>query len=284
MHRQGASALTFLLLATAGFLLWARSGAHAETVSITAVVTSTTPALEQGPSVELRGFAAPNARLVIKRGDAEIATGTANADGTFLITLVDQPTGQQIYTVYAYDSSGNPFAPITFSFNLNEGTATIVTGIFPGPSINIDKQAVKAGESVIVSGSTAPNSTVTTTVNSSVTQTLTTLADALGKWTQTVVTHNLEAGTHTAKAQAVTPTNTISSESTSVEFTVNPLEKCDGKKTADLNCDGSVNLTDFSILLFFWKKVYPANERADINTDGVVSIVDFSIMLYQWTG
>ncbi|MBI3571906.1 hypothetical protein HY091_00005, partial [Candidatus Kaiserbacteria bacterium] len=52
----------------------------------------------------------------------------------------------------------------------------------------------------------------------------------------------------------------------------------------DLNCDGGVNLTDFSILLFFWKATNPTNARADINHDGSVNVVDFSIMLYQWTG
>lgn len=274
----------FLLLAAATFFVFAHATVRAETISISAVVASTTPAVKQGPSVELRGFAAPNARLVVKRGDVEIATATANADGTFLITLTDQPTGQQIYTVYAYDTDGNALAPITFSFNLREGTATIVTGIFPGPSMTIDTQTVKAGQPVGLSGMTVPSSTVTVTVNSEATITLTTTADAAGRWLQSVATKDLEIGTHTAKAQAVTPTNTISSESASVTFTINPLEKCDGKKTADLNCDGSVNLTDFSILLFYWKKVDPANARADINNDGIVSIVDFSIMLYQWTG
>lgn len=285
---RSVAVVLFCTLLITGVLAFCTSGALAlggnSAVSISAVVSSTTPAVKQAPSVELRGFAAPNARLVVKRGDVEIATGTANADGTFLITLTDQPTGQQIYTVYAYDASGNPLAPITFSFTLSEGTATIVAGIFPGPSITIDQPAVKIGQAVSLSGATVPNSTVTVTVHSAVTQTLTTIADALGQWLQSIDTKNLEPGTHTAQAKAVTPSNTISSESASVEFTINPLEKCDGKKTADLNCDGSVNLTDFSILLFYWKKVDPANERADINNDGIVSIVDFSIMLYQWTG
>jgi hypothetical protein len=54
-------------------------------------------------------------------------------------------------------------------------------------------------------------------------------------------------------------------------------------RMADVNCDGRVNLTDFSILLFFWQQRTPSNGRADMNNDGIVDVVDFSIMLFQWT-
>jgi hypothetical protein len=53
------------------------------------------------------------------------------------------------------------------------------------------------------------------------------------------------------------------------------------KSTGDLNCDGAVNLVDFSILLFNWNS---SAEVADINSDGTVSLPDFSIMLFYWTG
>ena len=52
---------------------------------------------------------------------------------------------------------------------------------------------------------------------------------------------------------------------------------------ADLNLDGKVNSTDFSILLYFWKTSSPfSNSRVDINKDGKVDSVDFSILLYHW--
>ena len=47
----------------------------------------------------------------------------------------------------------------------------------------------------------------------------------------------------------------------------------------DLNNDGFVNLTDFSILLFYWNT---SNANADINGDGIVNLTDFSIMLFHW--
>ena len=54
-------------------------------------------------------------------------------------------------------------------------------------------------------------------------------------------------------------------------------------KGADLNFDNKINITDFSILLYFWNQKKSANPCADINFDGIVNIVDFSIMMYWWT-
>ena len=49
---------------------------------------------------------------------------------------------------------------------------------------------------------------------------------------------------------------------------------------ADLNCDTKVNLTDLSILMYYWQK--SGTTLADINKDKIVNLVDFSILLYWW--
>lgn len=257
---------------------------QATNISVSAVVVNETPVVTQNPTVELRGIIAPNVSYVITHDGIEIARGTTGADGSFTITLPGQPTGQQTFVISATDSEGRSFASLTFTFNLQSGTTTIVTGIFLGPTIAIDKTSVKLGESVTISGVSVPGSTVTLSVNSVKAMTESIVAGNDGSWSKNIDTANLGVGTHVAKARAVSSDSIMSAYSDEVTFAVNPLEKCDGKKTADLNCDGSVNLTDFSILLYFWQKTNPTNARADINKDGQVTIVDFSIMLYQWTG
>lgn len=47
----------------------------------------------------------------------------------------------------------------------------------------------------------------------------------------------------------------------------------------DYNHDGWVNLTDFSILLYYWGKHNPAH---DLSGDGYVNLTDFSITLFHW--
>ncbi len=280
-HRTSFLTLSVIVVAAAVFFFSAL--VQAANVSVTATVAGTTPPAQQLPTIELHGYATPKATLTVQRGTLTVATGTADNNAEFSFTLTDQPVGQQTYTVYAVDINGHALAPIIFVFTLSENTTTIVTGAFLGPSISIDKEAVKLGEPVVVSGITVPGSTVTLTVNSIRAFSYNAMAGSDGAWSKILDTTNLGVGSHSAKARAVTSSNTVSSYSTEISFAVNPLEKCDGKKTADLNCDERVNLTDFSILLYFWKKTNPANARADINKDGIVSIVDFSIMLYQWT-
>lgn len=53
--------------------------------------------------------------------------------------------------------------------------------------------------------------------------------------------------------------------------------------TADVDRNHIVDLSDFSILLFYYKKDYPfANLYVDINKDKKVDLIDCSILIYQW--
>jgi hypothetical protein len=236
------------------------------------------------PALQLKGLAAPSATVQINRNSILINTLTAATDARFDISLTNQPTGSQVYEISAIDVDGRALTPMTFALNLVNGSTTIIVGIFLGPSITADKATLTTAESVTVSGMTAPTSSVILTISSVTAKNYTLTADAAGRWSRTFTGSTLGQGTHTARARANTAASEISEYSQSVTFAVNPVDGCAGKTTADLNCDGSVNLTDFSILLYYWQKTNPANARADINRDGRVTIIDFSIMLYQWTG
>jgi hypothetical protein len=65
-----------------------------------------------------------------------------------------------------------------------------------------------------------------------------------------------------------------------------PKDCKEEKLSADLNCDGSVNLADAAILLSFWNKD-PSGatscQSPDINQDGNVNLADFAIIMSQWT-
>ena len=252
-----------------------------DSVSITAsVISGTTPA---DPIVQFKGLGSPTAPISIARDGTENITLAAGADARFDTTLSAEPTGAHIYEITGTDSLGRKLAPLTFALTLTLNSTTIISGIFLGPSITVDQPTVKLGAIVTLAGMTAPSTNLTLTVHSVSAKSFTINVGSNGRWSYPVNTTDVGTGTHTATAQAVTTSNEVSATSESVSFAVNPLTACDGKKTADLNCDGAVNLTDFSILLFFWQKKNPSNARADINADGQVTIVDFSVMLFQWT-
>ena len=56
----------------------------------------------------------------------------------------------------------------------------------------------------------------------------------------------------------------------------------------DLNSDKKVNIVDFSIAAYWYKRTisaeFAAKERERLNGDGKVNLVDFSILAYYWTG
>ena len=54
----------------------------------------------------------------------------------------------------------------------------------------------------------------------------------------------------------------------------------------DLNGDGKVNIVDFSILAYWFKRPLTAaavKQCVDQTQDGKVSLADFSILAYYWT-
>lgn len=249
-------------------------------IGATVVSTSGPPA---NPTVQFKGRASPGSPVTLTRDGSPIASLTTDAAAKFDTTLPDQPVGQHTFEIAATDAAGLPHTPMTFALNLTAGSTTVISGIFFGPTIHVDKDRVKLGENITFSGTTAPESTITLTVQS-VPRTYVITVDPNGRWKQSVNTQDFGTGAHTASAMALAPDQTASDDSLPIGFFINPLAPCDGKPRSDLNCDGRVNLTDFSILLFFWLKRNPSNVRADINTDGQVTIVDFSIMLFQWSG
>lgn len=257
---------------------------EAVSISATVVGSSIPPA---NPVVEFHGLAAQSASVTVTRAGATVATQTASAQAAFHITLPSEPTGQGSYTIHAVDADGRDLAPLTFALNLVAGTNTSITGIFLGPSIAVDRAAVVLGQFVTLSGATAPASAVTVTTAS---QNATVTAAADGRWTTVVDTTTLGVGTHAASAQAATGGGQVSTVSATVTITVSPttvvspIDPCEGKKPADFNCKGGVNIADFSVLLFFWQERNPSNPRLDLNGDGIVDVVDFSIFLFQWSG
>lgn len=62
-------------------------------------------------------------------------------------------------------------------------------------------------------------------------------------------------------------------------FSISPPGSC--HSVADLNCDGYVDIVDFSIMYYWYDKDHvPA--RVDLAPDGVINLADFSVMAFYW--
>ena len=99
----------------------------------------------------------------------------------------------------------------------------------------------------------------------------------------------LEYGSHSTKSKASIGNQLISGYSYAANFKVGTKNVAavgivaQSNIQGDQNVDGKVNLVDFSILAFWFKRLNPPS-KVDLNHDGKVDLIDFSIMAYNWTG
>jgi len=164
------------------------------------------------------------------------------------------------------------------------GAVTTITGVNIAPSIDMDTNSVKQGDIVKIYGQSIPDTKINVYIHSEQEFIEEAESNENGKWEMEFDTTPLEVDFHTAKALFLVEEdeNIIKSGfSKAISFHVGKVGGEAACAEADLNQDGRVNLTDFSILLFHWGT---DNECADQNQNGTVDLVDFSIMMYYWTG
>ena len=268
-------------------------------VKVEIVTTTTTTTLGGGgggggggyiPASETKviftGRAYPKSTVTLLKDAKIVATTISGADANFQMSLTNISAGSYIFSVYSEDNNGNRSTLLTFPLSVTSGVTTNVTGIFISPTIDVDKSEVKKGEVIKIFGQSIPNSDVTIIINSEEEIYGKTKADKIGAYLYNLDTLEIEIGEHLAKSRAT------------LEEEISPLSKVVGFKVgtktvlkelmakiikADLNGDNKVNLVDFSIAAYWYKRLSPP-QNVDLNKDGKVDLIDFSIMAYYWTG
>lgn len=231
------------------------------------------------------GHAYPNSKVTLLK-DAQLITSTiAGPDAKFEIILNNLSAGSYVFLIYSEDYQNRRSTPLTFPITITPGVTTTVSGIFITPTIEIDKSSVKRGENLSIFGQGVSNAEVTIAVNSEDELFFKAPTDKNGTYLYNLDTSLLELGNHSVKSK-VAFEGDISSFSKIVSFEVgakNVLKEIKEEGQADINNDSRINLIDFSILAYWYKKTeLPKN--IDLNNDGIINIFDFSIMAYYWTG
>jgi hypothetical protein len=238
--------------------------------------------------VEISGFAYPRARVTVLVDGRQAAQTTAGGNGSYSV-LIDQ-IARGVYTFGVFATDANQIRSSTFStsFTVSGARTTALSNINLSPSIRIQPDPVQPGQPATISGFTQPNAVVTleTERDRSVAsrRSVTVTADGAGAWTTTLETNGFTAGTYKARARSAGTNPLVSTGFSNYTF-FGVGQTAERPTSADLNRDGRVNLTDFSILLFWWNTSGgDSNPPADINADGRVTLTDFSILLFNWTG
>ena len=231
--------------------------------------------------VKFLGRAYPLSTVVILK-----VSTIAGPDAYFEIVVSGLSPSSYTFSVLSEDSVGRRSTLFTFPLMITQGVLATISGIFLASTIDVDKVEIKKGDTLSIFGQTTPNSTVTVNVNSPVPYFFSTPSDSGGGYLLNLDTSILEYGDHSAKSKSLYSSE-ISQFGKLAYFKVG--DKTITKDTTaplietDLNQDGYVNIVDFSIMAYWYKKISPP-AYVDLNKDGIVSIVDFSIMAYYWTG
>jgi hypothetical protein len=237
--------------------------------------------------VVFSGRAYPKSTVTLLKDAQIVATTIAGSDANFSISLSGISSGNYIFGIYSEDDKGIRSSLLTFPVSVTFGAVTNISGIFIAPTIAVDKTEVKKGDNIAIFGQSVPNSEITIIVNSEEEIFIKTPSDKNGVYLYNLDTSPLALEQHTARSKSAL-NGEISSFSKAVSFLVGTKNvlaqlpsKCPAK--ADLNGDCKVNLVDFSIAAYWYKRTAPP-ASIDLNGDGKIDLVDFSIMAYYWTG
>jgi len=235
-------------------------------------------------SVSVTGIAYPSQQINFLLDTKSVGSVRANTNGQFEFATKASP-GTATLGVWANDATGRRSITLNNTFDVTQGAITNVSGLILPPTVNVANAQVSPGSVVTVSGQAIPNARIEVHLGSN--QLVQSgQSDSAGRYTIQVPTSGLRNAEYTLKARSVTgvaPLFTQSGFSSLVQLSVG----VDGAPSSpsDLSRDGKINLTDFSIMIFWWQGTGgDSNPPADISGNGRVSLEDFSILLFNWTG
>jgi hypothetical protein len=236
--------------------------------------------------MEIGGYTSPFSYIIFNEDLITIGTTVAGPMGSFRKIFTGIPPGTHSVSFYGIDSEDRNTSTVLVDVETLIYERTVLNNQLLSPTIQVDDVAIQSGDPIYATGSAYPNTTINLFTDSPL-RSYATTADANGDWTYSVTnTSSYAPGDYRIYALAQTSGGIQSIFSPTILFTIGSTSGSGGSSSAcgdisngDLNCDGSFNLIDFSILMYYWG----TNEAAaDINSDSYVNLIDFSILMFNW--
>lgn len=215
------------------------------------------------------GYAYPRATIALSLqgipfGDTYAKEIKATHDGAFAVEFTKFPKGLYAFTVLATDAGGATSARKGIQFELlKAGEQFSKDRVILPPTISVARDVVAWGDDLVVSGSAMPNTGVLIDVEGRVFETK---SDANGSYELLINTAQF-AGT---KISVRARTAMVSKSGYDYSLSKIVTLSSSAMPTADLNADGAVDVTDFSIFLA---------KPIDVNGDAKTNATDVSIFL-----
>lgn len=291
--------LIFFFLLLPNFL-FATTLTATENVSVSAIVAEVTVTPTSGggsgggillphTSVQFSGEAYPNATITLLKNGKYITSVKAYSNGLFNITLEEKYENTILYSLYARDIAGNKSLLLNYPLVVTAGYLTYLSGIRFPPTIALDKIEASIGSYLTVGGYAIPNKELQIVIidqegiqkntNSKI---FTLTSSASGYYNITLPLVGLPKGNYYTYIKY---TNDVR-QSKLVKFIIGSTDILSIDTTlnipGDCNADDLINLTDFSVFAFWYKKPNPP-VCVDVNRDRIVDLTDFSILAFYWT-
>lgn len=238
-------------------------------------------------SAVFKGLAYPGSIITLLKNGVILTETPASPDGTFEVRVRNLAAGTYSFGIRAEDVDHLKSTLDLYTVYIAAGVTTVIDGIFIPPTITTDYEEIKQGEVITLFGKSAASSSLTLSVHSAAEIVKKFQTSSGGAWLYKLDTSVLEKGSHTGKIRASTQSD-ISLYSDPTSFIVGNITKKRvasslSKNKCDLNNDKRVNLLDFSIMAFWYKRTgFPL--KVDLNLDKKVNLTDLSILAYCWTG
>lgn len=233
--------------------------------------------------LQISGYTAPGTFVIFTEAGGVIGTDVAGPTGYYSKVFSGlQPTTHRV-SFYGIDLNNRTTSPINLEVYTPSQQLTAISGQLLSPTAELVTATVSPGNPLIASGSAIPNGALTIFTDSPL-RTYYTSAAADGSWTYPLTdTSSYVFGDYRYYTLVQTGYGLQSLISHTLSFTVVSTDaqgsSCGDITQGDLNCDGNIDLTDFSILMYYWGT---PNAAADINNDQQVNLTDFSILMYFW--
>lgn len=233
------------------------------------------------------GRAYPKSTVTLLKDGQIATTAIADFNANFQISISNFFGGNYIFSLYSEDKDNQRSNVLTYPTGVVTGATTSISNIFISPTIAVDKSEVKQGSDIIVSGQSAPQADIIIliTYDKGKEFFVKVISNKDGTYSYNFNTLLFKQGNYSVKTKALINNQLESDWSYPIDFKIG-IKNIFVKQAViigDFNKDGRVNLVDFSIIAYWYKRPFLPTD-IDLSSNGQIDIVDFSIIAYYWTG
>jgi hypothetical protein len=232
--------------------------------------------------VSFKGEAYPNAKVTILKNGSALLEVFADGQGYFNTSVEEKYESTVLYSLFAQDTLGNKSVLVNYPLAVYSGYITELKNIKFAPTILSDKSEVIKGDYITIAGYSLPNRLLALSIDGFSKNKYTVTSNQDGSYKITIPLVDYLKGEYTTNIKYLDDTRISKFLKFIVGDTNKKSETNASSIKGDCNRDGVINLIDFSVLAFWYKKPKPPS-CVDTNQDKTVDLIDFSILAYYWT-